>query len=78
MGCPPPPVTATAIPTAAAAACSQAKPELRIRSAALCRALFEIFLGESPAVPDARDAWVKGAKSLLDSETVKRSTRKQA
>ncbi len=57
---------------------AQAKPELRIRSAALCRALFEIFLGEAPAVPEARDAWVKGTKSLLESDTVKRATRKQA
>ncbi len=54
----------------------QAQPELRIRSATLCRALFELFLGGSPVVPDARAAWVKGAKLLLDSENVKRESRK--
>lgn len=55
---------------------AQAQPELRIRSATLCRALFELFLGGSPVVPDARADWVKGAKLLLDSENVKRESRK--
>ncbi|KAG2453671.1 hypothetical protein HYH02_001884 [Chlamydomonas schloesseri] len=53
-----------------------ATPELRISSAALGRGLFEIFLGDSPVVPEAKTEWIKGAKQLLDSENVKRATRK--
>ncbi|GLI58762.1 hypothetical protein VaNZ11_000342 [Volvox africanus] len=52
------------------------KPEMRINSPALGRGLFEIFLGSSPVVPDARTEWVKGAKALLESENVKRASRK--
>ncbi|GFR43682.1 hypothetical protein Agub_g4790 [Astrephomene gubernaculifera] len=55
---------------------AQAKPELRIRSPSLCRGLFEIFLGGRPVVPEARAEWAKGAKTLLESENVKRATRK--
>ncbi|GLC45102.1 hypothetical protein PLESTB_001468500 [Pleodorina starrii] len=54
----------------------EAKPELRIASPALGRGLFEMFLGGSPVVPEARTEWVKGAKSLLESENVKRASRK--
>ncbi|EFJ51055.1 hypothetical protein VOLCADRAFT_103700 [Volvox carteri f. nagariensis] len=54
----------------------QATPELRISSPALSRGLFEIFLGSSPVVPEARAEWVKGAKTLLESENVKRASRK--
>ncbi|GIL70578.1 hypothetical protein Vretimale_3698 [Volvox reticuliferus] len=54
----------------------EAKPELRINSPALGRGLFEIFLGSSPVVPDARTEWAKGAKALLESENVKRASRK--
>lgn len=42
----------------------------------MCRGLFEIFMGENSSVPEARASWVKGAKSLLDSDNVKRSSRK--
>lgn len=52
------------------------KPEWRVRSPGLCRALFELFLGESATVKDARSSWVKGAKQLLESERVTRDTRK--
>lgn len=51
----------------------QVKPELRIRSVAMCRAMFELFVGSAPVVPDARTAWVAGAKALLESENVKRA-----
>ncbi|PNH03324.1 hypothetical protein TSOC_010632 [Tetrabaena socialis] len=53
-----------------------AKPELRISSAALGRGLFELFLGSTPVVPGARAEWVKGAKLLVESESVKRASRK--
>lgn len=53
----------------------QAKPELVIKSAAMARGLFEVFLGEASVVTDARAAWVEGAKLLLESDTVKRDTR---
>ena len=51
-------------------------PDLTIASPSLCRALFEVYLGSSSVVPDARGAWVSGAKALLDSENVKRETRR--
>lgn len=54
----------------------QAKPELRIESPMLCRALFETYLGSESVVPDARSAWAAGARSLLASEQVRRDTRK--
>lgn len=60
----------------ASALCVQAKPELRIESPMLCRALFETFLGSESVVPDARAAWAAGARSLLASEQVRRDTRK--
>ena len=50
--------------------------ELTIPSAGLCRALFEVYLGESSVVPTARAAWAKGARALLATEEVKRDTRK--
>lgn len=51
------------------------EPALRLPSPGLCRALFEVFLGDSPVVPAAVKAWVEGAKQLLDSEVVKRESR---
>lgn len=52
------------------------KPPLTINSGAMARALFELYLGSSAVVPEARKAWVQGVKNLLDYENVKRSTRK--
>lgn len=40
------------------------------------RALFELFLGEASIVPAARGVWAAGAKQLLESEQVKRESRK--
>jgi hypothetical protein len=51
-------------------------PGLRVSSAGMCRALFEVYLGDSAVVPEAKAAWAGGAKALLDSENVKRDTRK--
>ena len=61
-------------PTAAGSYVS-AKPELRIRSLSLCRGLFEIFLGSESAVPAGRQVWAVGARSLLESDNVKRNTK---
>lgn len=47
-----------------------------IDSVALNRALLETYLGSSSVLPDARAAWVGGAKALLESENVRRSSRK--
>lgn len=47
-----------------------------IESPALSRALFEVYLGESSILPDAKKEWATGARALLDSEKVKRDTRK--
>jgi len=52
------------------------KPELRVQSLALCRGLFETFMGSSSVVPEGRPLWAAGAKQLLESEQVKRNTRK--
>ena len=52
---------------AAAASYAGTKPELAVKSVALCRGLFEIFLGLEPAIPAGRQVWAAGAKNLLDS-----------
>ena len=57
----------------AAASYAASKPELGIKSVALCRGLFEIILGAEPAIPEGRKAWASGAKNLLDYENVKRN-----
>jgi hypothetical protein len=46
------------------------------RSPSLCRGLFEVFMGEASVVKGAREVWAAGARNLLDSENVKRATRK--
>lgn len=51
-------------------------PELRISSPGISRALFELYIGDASLVPEGRAAFVAGAKELLDSENVKRETRK--
>ena len=54
----------------------QAEPDLRIDSPGMCRALFEVYLGGSTVVPEAKVTWAKGARQLLDSEEVRRASRK--
>ena len=54
----------------------QATPDLRIESPGMCRALFEVYLGSNTVVPDAIHVWAEGTKQLLDSEEVKRATRR--
>ena len=54
----------------------QAEPDLRIDSPGMCRALFEVYLGGSTVVPEAKAAWAKGARQLLDSEEVRRASRR--
>jgi hypothetical protein len=49
---------------------------LSVASAGLCRALFEAYLGGSSVVPDVRGTWAAGARALLDSDRVRRDTRK--
>ena len=51
-------------------------PSISIESPGLCRALFEVYLGEAAVSPDARAAWARGARALLATESVKRDTRK--
>ena len=52
------------------------KPDLTIESSGLCRALFEVYTGSNSVVPDAKVTWAEGAKLLLDSEEVRRSSRR--
>lgn len=55
---------------------SQVKPDLTIESPGLCRALFEVYMGSSAVVPDAKAAWAEGARKLVDSDETRRSSRK--
>ncbi|KAL4442719.1 hypothetical protein ABPG77_006713 [Micractinium sp. CCAP 211/92] len=50
--------------------------DLSVASAGLCRSLFEIYLGSASVVPDARKEWAAGARKLLDSDDIRRQTRK--
>lgn len=52
-------------------------PALTVASPSLARGLFEVYLGGTPLVPEARAAWAKGARLLLDSDDVKRATDKE-
>lgn len=63
----------------AAAASTQLEkiaPQKRLKSQGFSRALFELFLGENSIVPAARPVWAAGAKELVESEQVKRESRK--
>lgn len=51
-------------------------PKNRLKSQGFARALFELFLGENSTVPAARPVWAAGARDLLESEIVKRESRK--
>ena len=55
---------------------AQVAPDKRIESPALCRALYEVFLGSESVVPEARSAWAEGARALLSTEEVRRDSRK--
>jgi hypothetical protein len=52
-------------------------PALTVASPSLARGLFEVYLGGTPLVPEARAAWARGARLLLDSDDVKRATDKE-
>jgi hypothetical protein len=63
----------------AAAASTQLEkvaPKDILKSPGFSRALFELFMGEASIVPGARACWAAGAKELLESDIVKRDTRK--
>jgi len=51
-------------------------PEKSIESPALVRALLEVWLGENGVVPAAKPVIAAGAKALLESENIRRQTRK--
>ena len=55
---------------------AQATPDLRIESAGMCRALFEVYMGSKPVIPEAKAEWARGARALLETEEVRRATRK--
>lgn len=44
----------------------------RFASAGLCRALFEVYFGESAVVPEARESFAAGVKNLIEADTVSR------
>jgi hypothetical protein len=51
----------------------QAVPSKQIVSAALCRALFEVWLGENAVVPDARTSFAAGVAQLVEADEVARA-----
>lgn len=51
-------------------------PEKSIESPPLCRALLEVWLGENAVVPNAKPVFANGARALLESENIRRQTRK--
>jgi len=51
-------------------------PEKAIESPALFRALLEVWLGENGVVPAVKPIFAAGAKALLESENIRRQTRK--
>ena len=53
----------------------QEVPDICIESASLSRALFEVYLGQSSIIPDAKKEWADGARKLLESEKIRRNTR---
>jgi hypothetical protein len=59
-----------------AADLSGAAPDISLPSASLCRALFEVYMGSSPVIPEAKGEWARGARGLLESDKVRRDTRK--
>ncbi len=50
--------------------------DLSIQSPGLCRGLAEVYLGSNSVVPEGRTIWAQGARQLLDSDNVRRETRK--
>ncbi|WPT11301.1 Fatty-acid-binding protein 3 [Picochlorum sp. SENEW3] len=50
-------------------------PDLCIESPSLSRALLELYLGSESIIPKAKKEWADGAKSLLESEKIRRDTR---
>lgn len=61
---------------AASTAIEKIAPKNILKSQGFSRALFELFLGEASIVPAARAVWAAGARELLESDIVKRETRK--
>lgn len=61
---------------AASIAIEKIAPKDILKSQGFSRALFELFLGEASIVPAARAVWAAGARELLESDIVKRETRK--
>ena len=51
-------------------------PEKSIDNNSLCRALLEVWLGESDSVPGSKPVFAAGARALLESENIRRETRK--
>lgn len=51
-------------------------PDLVLDQGAISRALFSVYLGSDPISADAKSSYVDGGFELLESEIVKRSTRK--
>lgn len=51
-------------------------PDLVLEQGAISRALFSVYLGSDPISADAKSSYVEGGFELLESEIVKRSTRK--
>eukprot|EP00191_Tetraselmis_sp_GSL018_P003071 CAMPEP_0177600390 /NCGR_PEP_ID=MMETSP0419_2-20121207/13595_1 /TAXON_ID=582737 /ORGANISM="Tetraselmis sp., Strain GSL018" /LENGTH=292 /DNA_ID=CAMNT_0019093375 /DNA_START=77 /DNA_END=955 /DNA_ORIENTATION=- len=51
-------------------------PDKVIESPGLCRALLEVWLGENSVTPGAKPVFAAGARALLESENIRRDSRK--
>jgi len=43
-----------------------------LKSASFCRALFEVWLGSNPVIPEGKAAFAEGARRLIESDTEER------
>lgn len=51
----------------------QVVPDKRFKSAALCRALLEVWLGERAVIPDARASFAQGVAQLIETDETARA-----
>lgn len=50
----------------------QVLPDKEISSASLCRALFEVWMGDNAVIPEAKASFSRGIQSLMDSDKQER------
>jgi hypothetical protein len=51
---------------------AQVTPDKTFQSVGLCRALYEVWLGEAAAIPDARASFAAGVAQLIETDEMQR------